>query len=305
MTKPVDAVDFRQWSAEDVRPLLAGKSLIFSPGGSSRWYFMEHGSASEGYMSQERFLEYSRLTLDRVLEIVSMMHTDGVETVYVIAFTPQFDKRDPEYQRVMRFGLEIMVDAATRALYRDYEMAVKFRGMWSQVLAQYDLHQMAAELEDLEHTTAQPNRPRIVWCLQDKPIPDRLIPLVQNHLIRTGQMPDRIDLAKAYYGEEDPEIALFIGNNKPSIAGQLPPFLSPGDLYFTVSPTLYMHLEAWRDILYDHLFSRRVSYRDYTAIEPDALHDLDRFYQQNRSNVIGLGHFNPAVQVWQPMQVDG
>lgn len=299
---PQSLDEFQGWSSDAVQPRLAGKSLIFSPGGSSRWYFMEYGDTQKGYLDRETFLEYSRRTLNRILEATHMMMVDGIETVFVIAFTPQFDKRDSKYQAVMGDGLSLMVDEETTTLYEEYGMHVKFRGMWETVLGHYGQQTMYDKFCDIEKITAKNNRPRLIWCIQDKPIPDSLMTVVQDHIRHEGEMPDKQTLAHEYYGETNTDTPLFIGNNKPSIGGQLPPFLSPGDLYFTVSPTLYLNQTVWRNILFDHLFARQVTYRNYTDIDPDALRELREFYQTNQSSVIGVGQFNNATQTWRPVE---
>jgi len=290
--------EFRAWSHERVRSVIGDKALILSPGGSSRWYFMEHGNPQDGYLNAEEFSRYSKITLEVVLNIAQMMFMDGVNTVYSIAFTPQFDKRDDKYLKMMAYGLTLMASPEILEIYQKYDMKVSFRGTWETALAHYGSTSVYNQFTDITSRTQNNTGGHLVWCIQDKPIPDSLIPVVQRSLNETHQMPEHETLARAYYGSDFIQPDIFIGNNKPSIGGQLPPFLMPSDLYFTVSPTLYLNQNSWRDILHDHLFARRVAYRDYQEMNPSAFDELRNFYREHRMDIMGVGKFDNVTQTW-------
>ena len=301
-TTPPNLAEFLDWSRTEIRAATRGKSVVFSPGGSSRWYFMEHGDSQQGYLQHELFQDYANLILQRILEIVHIMMADGVDTVYVVAITPKIDQRTESYRQFIADGLRAMVSAATHKLYDQYQMHVKFRGRWESVLRSNGIGEVLHRFQEVEMETAQNDRPRLIWCTEDKPLPDSLLPHICKHLDQHDPLPDRATLAELYYGETNIHPDIFIGNNKPSIAGQIPPLLTLGDLYFTVSPSLYLEPQQWRSILYDHLFCRRVSYRDYTQIAPDAMTDLRDFYYTNRTSILGLGMFDTASQTWRPVK---
>ena len=300
---PKSPEEFLNWSSKQLKPYVQGKSLILSPGGSSRWYFMEYGDSKKGYLDPDIFLDYSRITLNQILDTVAMMMRDGIETIYVVAFTPQFDKREAKYQNLMGAALALMLDDETLNFYNQNKIHVKFRGMWETVLEQYDQKNLYQKMLDFESTTVSDSHSRLIWCIQDKPIPDTLLPFVQNHIATAQEMPDQTILAHEYYNETNFSEPIFIGNNKPNLGGQLPPFLSPGDLYFTVSPTLYLDHIVWRNILFDHLFMRQVAYRNYTEITAEAMLELREFYHVNRSKVIGIGRFHTSTQTWRPVEI--
>ena len=301
-TIPLSVAEFQQWSTAEIQAATRGKSVIFSPGGSSRWYFMEHGDVRQGYLQHDLFQDYANMILQRILEIVHIMMSDGVDAVYVVAITPKIDQRTESYRQFIADGLRAMVNAAAQDLYEQYQMHVKFCGGWESILEANGIGDVLQSFKQVEKETAQTGRPRLIWCAEDKPLPDRLLPFVRQHLDRHDSLPDRETLAELYYGETGIHTDIFIGNNKPSIEGQIPPLLTLGDLYFTVSPSLYLDRQSWRSILYDHLFCRRVSYRDYTKITSESMAELRDFYHTNQTSVLGIGMFDDITQTWRPMQ---
>ena len=210
--------------------------MVFSPGGSSRWYFMEHGDIGQSYLQREVFRDYTNLILQRILQIVHIMMSDGVDAVYVVAITPKIDQRSESYHQFIADGLHAMVSATTRELYARYQMHVKFRGRWESILESNGISEVLESFQQVERETSENSRPRLVWCTEDKPLPDILLPYIRKHLDQHESLPDRETLAELYYGETGIHADIFIGNNKPNIEGQSPPLLTLGDLYFTVSP---------------------------------------------------------------------
>jgi hypothetical protein len=62
------------------------------------------------------------------------------------------------------------------------------------------------------------------------------------------------------------------------------PLLALGeeDLYFTVTPSFYLSERQLRDILYDHLYTRRVEEGDNWAV-------MKEFYRVNMNKTLGVG----------------
>ena len=72
------------------------------------------------------------------------------------------------------------------------------------------------------------------------------------------------------------------------------------DLYFMVSPSLYLDTTTFRAILYDHLYERRTldNYSHFTMADWSA---LDQFYRLNRHNVLGIGKQAEWGGWWSPL----
>jgi hypothetical protein len=276
------------------------KTLIFSPGGSSRWYFLEYGDASLGYEQAAQFGDYSRRLLRRILELANMMFADGLRTILVVGVTPKQSNRDDNYNRNLAQALELLADADAQELYAHYQMGVLFRGGWQRAFEQLGVTHLLGQCKELERQTA-PRRERwLIWVTEDDPLPPELAPLLVETLEKSGRLPDRAALCEAYYGRSLEHADIFIGNNKPAVEGQLPPLMTVGDLYFTVNMSLYMDHRQWRSILYDHLFARRGHYRDYTAMDRQTLEELRSFYKAHQGITLGVGTHHAPSQTWRP-----
>ncbi len=302
-TVPLPA-EFATWPEAAVRPLTQGKTVVFAPGGTSRWYFLEHGGSDTqaGYGASERFRDYGRRALSRIVELVDVMLNDGVGTVLVVGFVPGQDARDENYNRNLSWAFEVLVDEQAQELYARYQLSVLFRGGWKSIFDRVGASALPEKCQELERRTASEHPDRsLIWLTSDEAvIPDSLIPLVIDSLERTGALPGRAALSTAYYGRDIQQVDILIGNNKPSVEGLAPPLLTLGDAYFTVSPTLYMDRALWRSMLYDHLFARRGNFRDYTKIQPSAMQEMKAYYQANREAVLGLGSRHAPTQTWRP-----
>jgi hypothetical protein len=277
------------------------KTVVFSPGGSSRWYFLEHGDTSRGYDEAARFRDYSRRTLRRILELADMMFTDGLRTVLVVGMTPRQSSRTATYNQNLTESLALLADRDAQELYARYQMGVLFRGGWQAAFERLGVAHLLSQCEEVERQTAPERERWLVWVAEDEPLPRSLVPLLTRTLEETGQMPDRAALCEAYYGRPLTHADIFISNNKPTIEGQLPPLLTVGDLYFTVNICFYMDRQQWRSILYDHLFARRGSYRDYTAMDAATIEEMRAFYQAHQGITLGVGTHDDASQTWRPI----
>ncbi|MCB9460354.1 MAG: hypothetical protein H6670_11950 [Anaerolineaceae bacterium] len=295
---PTEA-EFLTWEHDAVRPHTTNKSVIFSPGGSSRWYFLEYGNMQEGYFQPDRFMAYSKAVFKRIVEIASMMMADGVKNVFIIAITPKISERTPEYRQFVADSLRLMADQEAQLLYAEASIRVGFKGRWQEILDAYEIPEVYNAFTDAETATADGEH-NLFWCTQEDPIPAPLTPFVQEYLQTNNRLPNQSELCEAYYGETVTHADMFISNNKPSVTGQVPPLLSVGDLYFTMSPCLYLNQSDWRRVLYDHVFARRVTYRDYRKITEDSVNNLKNYYDNNRGKVIGVGAFHPDTQTWRP-----
>lgn len=71
------------------------------------------------------------------------------------------------------------------------------------------------------------------------------------------------------------------------------------DLYFTVSPSLYMDKEILRAILYDHLYSRKLS-ETYDEFSQEMWKTMGEFYKLNRKKILGVGSRYKNSSFWYP-----
>lgn len=294
--------EFVQMPSSEVQPLVKDKVVVFSPGGSSRWYFLEHGDISQGYSQAERFKHYVQKSIQRTFEIVQLMMADGIPTLFLVGIMPGQTQRDPAYRQNLANSLAYMVNDDAQAFYDQHDIGVLFRGDWQYLFNQLNVSHLLDQCQQIEETTRS-RQQWLIWLTRESPVPQELAPVLKTALQSTGQVPDHETLSRAYYaGRPIQHIDFFISHNKPTLNNQLPPLTTLGDTYFTFVPCYYMDRQIWRTILYDHLFARRGNKRDYSAYTSETIAELQRYVRVNRHNILGSGKRHAASQSWRPVQ---
>jgi hypothetical protein len=293
--------EFLAWPVEQVRELTRQTTALLSTSGTSRWYFVEHGSTELGYDEPELFEQYGRLVIDRVIEIADFVFADGVPILFIPAFAGGQGSRNREYLKNLRWVYRLLIDQVTSALYEKHRIGVIFRGNWQGLFSNLGGEDLSSAIRGVEAATAgYADQRLLIWYVQDDYIPSSLQDIVRESLAK-GCLPNREKLAQAYYGRPLETVDILIGNNKPSLPGVWPPLLGVKDLYFTVSPITYLQQADWRRILYDHLFSRRKHFRDFKLMTPQVTREMKAFYANHQEKIIGLGHYHQPSQSWRPV----
>jgi tuberculosinol/isotuberculosinol synthase len=116
-----------------------------------------------------------------------------------------------------------------------------------------------------------------------------------------GRSPNKRELVELYYGEYVNPLDLFIGFDKFCMFDV--PLLTTGaeDLYFTVSPSLYLTQAQLREILFDHLYTRRIKETDYSDMPPSGWSLMRQFYKVNQGKTIGVGAKQEQGEYWYPL----
>lgn len=297
---PPSRQEFQAWPSASVEQVARGKTAVLASGGSSRWYFLEHGDTQQGYARSEQFRDYGRRGLQRIVEQASMMLDDGVSTVFAPGFAGGQGERNAEYVENLKWAYQVLIGEDAQALYEEHRLGVLFRGGWRQLFERLDAADLSERYDAVEAQTKARSERWLVWFVAEDFVPASLLPTITRQLVETGAMPARVELSEQYYGRPLDTVDIFISNNKFNVAGMIPPLLRLSDLYFTVSPSFYMDRAQWRNILYDHIFARRGHYRDYTQLTPEAVDDMRTFYRVNRGVTMGVGDYHTSSQTWRP-----
>lgn len=295
---PLD--EFLTWPSARVAEVTRARTVVLASGGSSRWYFLEHGSAQQGYAQAEQFRDYGRRGLQRIVEQASVMLDDGATTVFAPGFAGGQGERNAEYVENLKWAYGVLAGEEAQRLYAEHRLGVLFRGAWKQLFARLGANDLSERYDAVEAQTTAASERWLVWFVAEDFVPESLLPAISRSLAATGAMPARAELAEMYYGRPLDAVDIFISNNKFSVDGMCPPLLRLTDLYFTVSPSFYMDPPQWRRILYDYTFARRSHYRDYTALTAGAVEDMRAFYQANRGVTMGVGAYHLESQTWRP-----
>jgi hypothetical protein len=184
--------------------------------------------------------------------------------------------------------------------YDAYDVRVRVYGDTRRFLQDTPYNHVLDAFDRLAKRTASHRRYRLFFgvCAHDPT--ESIAELAVSHYEEHGSLPDRRQIVEAYYGEYVPPVDFFIGFDRPAVFDM--PLLGTGseDLYFTVSPSPYLDAPVLREILFDHMYSRRVT-EAYGELAPETWRTMGRFYKMNRNHVLGLGRKHGSGSYWYPL----
>jgi adenosine tuberculosinyltransferase len=73
------------------------------------------------------------------------------------------------------------------------------------------------------------------------------------------------------------------------------------DLYATLTPSPTLTERQLREILYDHLVTRRVPEADYDALSDEAQERLAEYNRRFHGATLGVGHIDSLTGMWTPV----
>jgi adenosine tuberculosinyltransferase len=293
----MDLNTFRKLSAAEVASLVraAGPKVCGFPiNGTRRWFALEHAEETvHGHLA------YMRRAGGRTIEVCRMIFDHGVDTLLLPIFGPAVATRGPDYQPLIEPGLRwFATDPAMLEFYDAYEVRVQLYGDGKCTYPEYASAWEA--FDAVAERTAHHRRHRLFYgaCAHDatETVAAIAVKLHQEQ----GYLPSRRQIIEAYYGDYIEALSFCIGF-EPMAMFDLPLIASGAeDLYFMVSPSLYLDDDTFRAVLHDHLYERRTldSYAHFTPADWSA---LDRFYGLNRRHVIGIGRQAASGGWWSPL----
>jgi tuberculosinol/isotuberculosinol synthase len=297
----VDLETFRNLRTEEVVSLVQAdgpKVAVFPINGTRRWFILEH--PTEAGLD---FLEgYLRIGGRRLIEVFTMLFEHGIDTVLAPIFGPDILERGDEYMRISVQGLLWFAQSQDfLTFYDEREVRVRVYGDAAKYLQGTPCAPALEAFDGLSRRTASHERHRLFFgvCAHDATESVAEISVQFHH--KYGTLPKRRQIIEAYYGEYVEPVDLFIGFDRPAAFDM--PLVATGreDLYFTVSPSLYMDASTLRAILYDHLYARQLDDSSYAELSPGDWETLSDFYALNRRSVIGLGRQYGDGHFWYPL----
>ncbi len=284
--------------------------------GTRRWFKLEYPELSV----QHSPTAYLNAIAQRSIEIYQMIFEHGIQTLLSPALSPDLMFRGPEYMQIAADAFSSLVShPAFLEFYERHEVRVRFYGDYHRYLDDTPYAYLCDQFDQLTQQTLSHQRRKLFFgVFAHDPIPT-LIDLTLQYYQQNGHVPNKQQLITLYYGEPVEAASLFIGFGKLRAFDM--PLIATGreDLYFMISPSLYLTEFQFRDILYDHLFVRNHIPIDLTPAEvqdlltgasasgsltatelaPENLERLRTFYQANRQQTLGLG-ITPIRGIWCP-----
>lgn len=293
----MDLETFQSLSTEEVAQLVrrAGpKVCVFPINGTRRWFRVEH--------SIEPGEDFVSIYLDRVgkrqIELYKMIFDHGIDTLLAPILGPDILER-PGYEEFLERGLAYCAESRDFLdFYGAYDVRVRVYGDAKRCLRNSPYAGVLVAFENLVRLTAAHKRHRLFFgiCAHD---PAETVAAIgvrfqQEH----NRLPEKQEIVEAYYGEYVGPVSFFIGFSK--LRTYFMPLLTTGteDLYFMLSPSPYLTERQLRDILYDHLYTRREE-PDWSSMTPEDLARLNDVYRANRGSTLGIG--TSLKGVWFPV----
>ncbi|MEW5939015.1 MAG: hypothetical protein AB1750_05095, partial [Chloroflexota bacterium] len=236
------------------------------------------------------------------IELYKLFFDHGVDTLITPVIGPEIlATRDSYMQKIGADGLaRIATHPDFLSFYEQYGVRARFYGDYRKYLADTPYEHLSAIFDGLIETTKHNNRSRLFFgaFADNLGATQAVAELAVNYFKERNAVPAREKIVEMYYGEYVDKADIFIGFDR--FAAFDYPLINWGaeDLYFTVSPSLYMTAKQLRAILYDHMYTRRAQEREYETFTRKEMDDIKRYYRSNVDNSLGIGEIYCGL--WTP-----
>jgi tuberculosinol/isotuberculosinol synthase len=301
MQKSISLEEFQRLPTEGVARLVreAGtKVCVFPFNGSRRWVLLEY--------PQEAATDFMKAYLQRggrqFVKLCKMLFDHGIETILAPTFGPELMERGEEYVQLMvQAFLWFSQEDDLVNFYDAYDVRVRVYGDTRRHFEDTPYAYVLEIFDQLAHRTTTHQRHRLFFGICANDATETVAEIGAHFYEENGYLPNRRQIVETYYGEYVEPVDIFIGFDRPAAFDM--PLIATGceDLYFMVSPSLYLDVHTLRAILYDHLFARHVDEASYNELSPEDWQTMAKFYALNRQHVLGLGRRHASGYFWYPL----
>lgn len=279
-----------QWVSSQPRPLVVGWPF----NGTRRWYLLYRRSNPDAR-------DYVTTVIRRQAEQHRLLLEHGVSVILAPCFSYELLNRGEDYTRmVLGALLKLGDDQVNQEMFED-GLRIRFYRDYEEVLDTPTFHPMLDACSELMDATSSGDGPLLlIGLFADAPyhtIAHLSVEFAKKH----GRPPNRKELIKSYYGVSVPDLSLYVGFAQPALFDV--PLIATGgeDLYATPTPSPELTEEQLREILYDHLISRRTPDVDYESLSPEAQATLERYNTLYRGATLGVGRIDQVTGIWNPL----
>jgi adenosine tuberculosinyltransferase len=245
--------------------------------------------------------DYLGVLIRRQAELHRLIFAHGVSVILAPSFGAETLKRGEAYTRYALAGLSRLPDDEVYRALMDSGVRISFYGNYKEALTVAGLRSALETCEMLTDATASGGGPLLlIGLFADDPYPT-IARLSVEFAEREGRPPGRAELIEAYYGLPVPDLSLYVGFAQPEMFDV--PLLTTGleHLYATLGPSPDLTERQLREILYDHLVTRRSPPVDYDALSPEAQLGLAEYAERCKGDTLGIGRIDPLTGLWRPL----
>ncbi len=236
--------------------------------------------------------------------VYRMMFDYGVHTLLVPVYGSDLFERGDAYTEMTTHGLaHFAQNQHFLNVYDQCNLRVGFYGDYARYFRGTKYEYLLALFDDITARTADRTGGQILFGLFANDPTTAVAEITVAHFQAHGEIPDKNTLIQRYYGMPVSPLSFYIGFDKFAFFDM--PLVMTGneDLYFTLSPSLYLNDRQFRAILYDHLFTRRMEESDYGDITAEEMTVMRSFYDTHRETTLGVGVRHGRF--WYPAPVAG
>lgn len=265
--------------------------------GTRRWYLLHRRANPDAN-------DYMKTLIRRQAQQHSLVFAHGVSVIAAPGFGSELLQRGPDYTRYVLGGL---LQLADDEVYREMfarGVRLRFYGDYEETLDTPTFRPMLRACADLTIATESGDGPLLmIGLFADAPYPT-LARMSVEFARQYERSPNRQELIEAYYGSPIPDLGLYLGFAQPALFDV--PLLATGqeDLYATLTPSPSLTEKQLREILYDHLITRRVPEADYGKLSNKAVAALAEYNEHYHGATLGIGRIDPLTGVWTPVLPD-
>jgi len=279
-----------RWVSTQPEPVVMG----WPYNGTRRWYvaYRRRNPGAEDYL---------RVLIRRQAELHRMIFAHGVSVILAPSFGAETLERGEAYARYALGGLAQLPDDEVYRAMIDSGVRIRFYGDYEPALTDAGLRSALDTCAILTDATASGEGPLLlIGLFADDPYPT-VARLSVEFAEREGRPPGRAELIEAYYGLPVPDLSLYVGFAQPEMFDV--PLLTTGleHLYATLNPSPDLTERQLREILYDHLVTRRAKPVDYETLSPEAQLELAEYAERRKGDTLGIGRIDPLTGLWRPL----
>lgn len=273
------------------------KVCVFPINGTRRWFALEHPGAAR---CEDAITAYMDIAQARHIELYRLFFDHGVDTLLTPVFGSELFSRGAEY--INRIGLAGIARLATHPeflnFYDEYGVRVRFYGDYHRMLAGTDFASLIDDFDEAACRTRNHQRARLFLGVFASDATETAAGLAVDFYRQHNRIPNRREMVEMYYGDYIEPVNLFIGFDKLSVFDY--PLLATGeeDLYFTLAPSPYLTERQLREILFDHICTRRAPEPDYGDLTGGDWEWMRSFYYAHRGQTLGIGELRGGL--WYP-----
>ena len=279
-----------QWVCAQPEPVVMG----WPYNGTRRWYAVYRRQNPDAK-------DYLRVLIRRQAEHHRLVFDHGVSVLLAPSFGAETLKRGEAYSQYALSGLlQLSEDEVYQGLI-DSGVRIRFYGDYEEALAAPYFRSVLEACATLTEASASGDGPLLlIGLFADDPYPT-IARLSVEFAKRKGHPPNRTELIEAYYGLPVPDLSLYVGFAQPEMFDV--PLIGTGleHLYVTLNPSPDLTEIQIREILYDHLVTRRAAPVNYDALSPEAELELAAYNEHCKGKTLGVGRLDMLTGLWEPV----